>query len=110
MEDVDIPTPNPFLTQWLIGEECRALVAARIEAALLAYRSIVAKRTGLLAASAHTETVIGGTSKEDRWEGWLIVSAPYAPSHEFGTGRTDPNHALAAAHDLNVVLDMMAAL
>lgn len=85
----------------------RALIAGRAEVAKAIYQGIVAKRTGRLARSAHVETFIGGKRK-DRWIGQLIVDAPYAASHEFGTDGGE--HPATGAHDLNVVLNQLGGL
>jgi hypothetical protein len=105
MENVDIPDPNPFITQWLVSPQSRALVFERAEIAEALYREVVAKRTGRLAASTHVTTGI----EDDRWVALMTATAPYAASHEFGTDDGDldirPGH-----HELNHVLDMMGTL
>lgn len=106
MDNVSVPNPNPFVTQWLKGPECKKLVTQKANKALAIYRGIVAKRTGALAASGHVVTRLGGLSN-DRWEARLIADAPHAASHEFGTGRTNPGRALPAAHDMDKVIDAM---
>lgn len=109
MLDVDVPAPNPFIAQWLKSARCRAILSESAEMYEALYREVVAKRTGRLAASTHVSTGIEG----DRWVALMTVGvggAPYAASHEFGTGRTDPDNALPPAHDLNTILDMMATL
>jgi hypothetical protein len=63
MEDVNVPHPNPFITQWLVSAECRALMFERGEIAEALYREAVSKRTGRLAASTHVATEVEG----DRW-------------------------------------------
>lgn len=124
MEDINVPSrPNPFITQWLVSPECRALVFESAELYQALYREIVAKRTGELAKSAHVSTDIEG----DRWIGVMAVgssTAYYAASHEFGTtgsGLSEPsrtantarevfNEVHQGAHDLNKILNMMGAL
>lgn len=113
MEDVNVPSPNPFITQWLLSGECHTMMQARAEQMLALYVEHVHKRTGRLAASAHAEVVVGGLTRSDRYIARLTVgnaTAPYAASHEFGTGRTDPLNVQDAAHDLNYVLDMVGKL
>jgi hypothetical protein len=107
MEDIDIPRPNPFITEWLRGELCRGILTEAGELYQSLYHVFVAKRTGQLAFSAAVDTDIEG----DRWVAVMSVGdnvAPYAASHEFGTGRTNPDHALPGAHDLNLILDLVA--
>ena len=58
MENVNIPEPNPFITNWLLSPECRSLVFDRAQIAEALYREVVAKRTGRLAASTHVTTGI----------------------------------------------------
>ncbi|WP_405490477.1 hypothetical protein [Nocardia sp. NBC_00511] len=124
MDDVNIPSrPNPFITQWLVSPECRAMVFESAELYQALYREIVAKRTGELAKSAHVSTDLEG----DRWVGVMTVgssTAYYAGWHEFGlTGadheapRRDANTAREVfsevhkgAHDLNKILNMMGSL
>lgn len=107
MKDVDVPTPNPFITQWLIGSTCERIIRRVCREYANLYRAEVKKRTGELASATHVTVDIEG----DRWVGLMTVGdedTPYAASHEFGTGRTDPEEALPAAHDLNTILDLMA--
>ncbi|MET8648413.1 hypothetical protein [Nocardia aurea] len=109
MEDVNVPSPNPFITDWLRGPICRSMMFESAELYEALYREIVAKRTGRLARSTHVSTGL----ERGRWVGILTVGdsgAYYAASHEYGTGRTNPDQALPAAHDLNTILNMMAAL
>lgn len=102
MRDVDVPSPNPFITQWLIGATCERIVRRVCQKYAALYAAEVTKRTGELAASTRVTVDIEG----DRWVGMMTVDAPYAAAHEFG--RTDPNRGFAAAHDLNTILDLMA--
>ena len=107
MEDVDVPVPNPFVTEWLRGERCREIMTEAAGLYQSLYHVFVAKRTGQLAFSASVDTDIEG----DRWVGVMSVGnhiAQYAASHEFGTGRTNPDDALPAAHDMNAILDLVA--
>lgn len=126
------PDPNPALTGWLVGPECRRIMEERANMAMLLYQAQVAKRTGRLARSARAHVEIGG-DKHDRWVGELIVGddpgVDYAASHEFGVeaeiegpakpklgkrGKPLKNQKYVegpvitgdhhAAHDLNVVL------
>lgn len=109
MEDVNVPAPNPFITEWLRGQQCRDLVTDAAELYRSLYHVFVAKRTGELAFSASVDTDIEG----DRWVAVMSIGnhiARYAASHEFGTGRTDPGHSLPPAHDLNMILDLVAQL
>jgi hypothetical protein len=100
----DIPAPNPAVAAILLSDEMRNLMREHADRALLIYRSVVAKRSGRLAGSARVDTLIGGR-RNDRWTGLLIVDAPYAASHEYGT---DTNNHLQAANDLNQVLNQLA--
>lgn len=123
MEDVNVPRPNPFITQWLISPQCRAMVFESAELYQALYRGIVAKRTGELAKSARVSTNIEG----GRWVGVMEVGNPtayYAASHEFGTTgadldtpRRDANSARGVfnqvhrgVRDLNKILNLMGAL
>lgn len=109
MEDVDVPVPNPFIGEWLRGNLCRDMVTDSAELYRSLYHVFVAKRTGQLGFSAS----VGADIEGDRWVSTMSIGnhvATYAASHEFGTGRTDPGHNLPAAHDLNMILDLVAQL
>lgn len=107
MENVRVPAPNPFLTQWLVGPECKRLVESTTHTAEMLFQAEVAKRSGDLARSSRVEMVIGG-KKADRWEGHLTVGngLDYGAAHEFGTDDGDEN-IQAGAHDLTVVLNQL---
>lgn len=107
MRDVAVRAPNPWITAWLKGDRCREIVGAEGLRAQQYYRSLVAKRTGELAASAAVEVRIGG-ARHDRWQAVLEVTAPYAASHEFGTGRRG-RRPQPPAHNLRSVLALMAS-
>lgn len=101
---------NPAVRALLLSSEMRALMFERGEMAQAIYRDIVAKRTGRLARSARVETFKGGTRRgQDRWCARVIVEASYAASHEYGVDDGD-THILAAAHDLNIVLNQLGQL
>ena len=124
MESVHVPSrPNPFITEWLAGPTCRSIVYEAGELYQALYRSIVAKRTGDLAKSAHVSTEF----EVDRWVGVMEVgnaTAYYAASHEFGTtgaAHDQPNRSASTArevfnrvhpgaHDLNTILNLMGTL
>lgn len=111
MEDVDVPHPNPFITQWLVGARCRSIVFEVGELYEALYREVVAKRTGRLAASTHVFTGI----EDGRWVGHMTVTAPYAASHEWGVDDgaeriTAGAHDLTAIRDLNNALNLMGSL
>lgn len=99
MENVHVPTPNPFVTKFLRSSDAKRLVTQQANRAAAIYRSTVHKRTGRLAASTTVSVIMGGRNK-DRWEAHLSATAPYAASHEFGTGRTNPSRALPAYNEL----------
>jgi hypothetical protein len=105
MENVNIPEPNPFITNWLLSPECRSLVFDRAQIAEALYREVVAKRTGRLATSTHVTTGI----EDDRWVALMTAYAPYAASHEFGTDDGDLD-IRPGAHEMNHVLDMLGSL
>lgn len=104
MEDVSVPSPNPFITEWLVSPRARSIMFEAGELYEALYREIVAKRTGRLAASTHVSTVL----ERGRWTGYMAVGAPYAASHEYGTDDGDEG-VVAGAHDLNLILDLMAS-
>lgn len=116
--DVNIPEPNPALTELLVSERMRGMLAERAEAAAALYQAQVAKRTGRLAASAHVSTEIGGIH-HDRWVAALTIGEglAYGAAHEFGVGiHPGSVHNLdgrdriqRAAHDLNRVLEELGA-
>jgi len=105
MEDVNIPAPNPFITEWLVSAQCRSVMFEAAELFEALYREVVVKRTGRLAASTHVSTAV----ERGRWTGYMTVAAPYAASHEYGTDDGDEG-IVAGAHDLNLILDLMASL
>jgi hypothetical protein len=102
MEDVTVPVPNPFITQWLVGPECKRLVESKTHTAEMLYQAEVAKRSGDLARSSRVELYLGGR-RHDRWEGALTVGndLDYGASHEYGT------QFQAGAQDLTVVLNQL---
>jgi|SRR5690606_21856033 len=107
----DIPDyDNRAVKQILVSPEMRALMFERGEIAQAIYRDIVSKRTGRLARSARVETFKGGDLRPgDRWCARLIVDAPYAASHEYGTDDGDMT-VQAGFHDLNTVLNELGQL
>lgn len=109
-----VPVPNPFITSWLVGDECKTLMQAEILRALAFWKLVAAQhaRTGRELASARTSVHIGGVHG-DRFVAELLVGgpdspAPYTLSDQFGAFRTG-RHFQAPARDLNKVLDLMAA-
>ena len=102
MEDVSVPTPNPFIAQWLVGQECRRLVESTTHVAEMLFQAEVAKRSGDLARSTRVEMFLGGR-KADRWVGSLTVGTnlDYGASHEYGT------QYQSGADDLTAVLDQL---
>lgn len=112
--EVNIPEPNEALTAVLLSPQMEAIVRERAETAQAMYQAAVAKRTGALAASARADVVVGGV-RHDRHVGILTVGddLDYGAAHEFGVGDhpgsvhnlDGPNHVMAAAHDLNSVLE-----
>lgn len=114
MENVNVPGvrggTNPWVTTFLRSYEARRLVGSRGRELARIYRGKAHKRTGFLAASTRVTTVVGGL-KKDRWEAHVEVTAPYAASHEYGTGRNDPeNHNLPAYRELWESLQALDAL
>jgi len=115
----NIPRPNPFITEWLTGGECRDLVQLRLARALLFWKLMAARhmRTGAEMRSARTSVHIGGL-RGDRWVGTLTVGpsdengededAGHALPDQFGAWRTG-RHFQRPAQDLNRVLNLMAA-
>jgi hypothetical protein len=89
--------------EWLKGPEARDLVRAKANRAEELYQAIVTRRTGQLAESTRVELSVGG-ARNDRWVADLVVGAPYAASHEFGTQHQSD------ADDLNVVLSMLGSV
>lgn len=114
MITVDIPEPNEALTALMLSAEMEAIVRERAETAKALYQASVAKRTGALAASARADVVIGGV-RHDRHVGIVTVGEDlgYGLAHEFGVGDhpgsvhnlDGPNQVMAAANDLNRVLE-----
>lgn len=103
MENVNVPTPNPFVTQFLRSGAAKVLVTTAGNRLAAIYRFNVHKRSGALAASARVNAVMGGR-KKDRWEAHVTVGDPltawYAASHEFGTGPTRRGRDEEAYHEL----------
>ena len=109
-----VPAPNPFVTSYLVGDDCRDLIQAALARAMAAWKATAAShaRTGRELASARTSVRIGGV-RGDRWIGELVVGgsdspAPYTLSDQFGAFRTG-RHFQKPARDLNAVLNLMAA-
>lgn len=110
----DIPTPNPFITQWLIGSRCRDIMLAEAIRAHRLFVGVAGRHadTGREVASARPSVGIGGI-RNDRWIGRLTIGgpepyAPYTLSAEYGAFRRG-RHFQRAAHDLNATLNLMAA-
>lgn len=127
--DVKIYNPNPAIAEVLKSARMRSIVFELAETAHALYVAQVAKRSGMLAASAHAATEIGGQGirQNDRWIGVLTVggagargTVEYAAAHEFGRGNHEGSikqldgpfgdAAQAAAHDLNRVLEELGGL
>lgn len=120
--DVTIyPEPNPAVTAALLSPATRAFAEERANTALMLYQAIVAKRTARLARSGYAHAEIGGKN-HDRWIGELVIGRgiDYGASHEFGVQAEDEGPeaddgggpsvtADHGAHDLNEVLQMLAA-
>lgn len=101
----NIPSPNPAIRAILLSSEMKTLMRTKGEQAQAIYRSIVARRTGRLGQSAEVQILLGGR-RQDRWTARMIVTAPYAASHEFGID--DGNaRVYAGARDLNTVLNAL---
>lgn len=116
--------PNRAIGAVLVSPEVRRIVEERVHTALALYQAQVAKRSGALARSARVHTAIEPVLKgQPRWVGTLTVGGQgvdYGATHEFGRGEhphsidANVNDADAgiiqhAAHDLNVVLENLAA-
>ncbi|MCG7592388.1 hypothetical protein [Mycobacterium sp. PSTR-4-N] len=88
----DIPSPNPFLTSWLLSGDCARVMREAGGHARDLYRSIVAKDSGALAASARIDLAIGGLKHDrivaDMSVGRGLPRGGYGAAHEFGTKRT----------------------
>ena len=81
----NIPDPNPFITQWLLGPECEQMTGRAARWYQLLYQTVETKRTGAMAASAVAGVRLGGL-RRDRLVGTLTVTDPAAASHIFGAG------------------------
>lgn len=124
---VETPSPNPFLTYWLLSGECARVMREAGSLVRDVYVSIVAKQTGALAASARVDLTTGG-EKHDRIVADVVVGrgtprGGYGASHEFGTKRTVEGPARSteqdqpvsaggfeAAHDFAKVLAIVSSL
>lgn len=93
------------LGDWLMGPECKRLVEAKANEAMMLFQGIVAKRTGALARSVAVSMEVGGQGS-DRWTGVMSVGRgiDYGLAHEFGY---EHGHA---HDDLNQVLTMLGTL
>jgi hypothetical protein len=96
MQDVRVPVPNPFLTQWLVGREARSMVQEVGEIAQAIYRAIGHKDSGRSAREARVETHIDTVGRSPRWVATLTVDQP-----------TSTKRAL---DDLNHVLNQLGTL
>ena len=98
----DTPSPNPFLTRFLLSGDCARVMREAGTLTRDLYQSIVAKRSGDLANSARVNLAVGG-KKHDRIVADVTVGVGtkrggYGASHEFGTKRAVEGPALAG-HD-----------
>ncbi|WP_067891206.1 hypothetical protein [Nocardia vaccinii] len=93
----DIPAdPNPFITAWLVGPECKAMMTYVGFVVQQLYRALEVKRTGEMAASAVVDVHLGGV-KHDRYITDVWVTDPGAPAHIFGAG----NHSKSTGRHFN---------
>lgn len=105
----NIPSPNPFLTQWLLSGDCSRVLGEAGALVRDTYRAVVAKDSGALAASARvSEPYIAGR-KHDRFNVDVIAGeglprGGYGASHEFGAEQRD------AADDFIKVLAIVDSL
>lgn len=112
--EIDIPEPNPALTELLMSARMRGFVFERAETAQWLYQARVARETGALSVSARAYTEVGG-KRHDRWIGVMLVGfgLEYDPAHEFGyttrKGRRAKRRKVPGAHDLNAVLEELSA-
>lgn len=81
----NIPDPNPFITQWLLGPECESMMGRAGRWFQLLYQAVETKRTGAMAASAVVDVRVGGL-RRDRLVAAVTVTDPAAASHIFGAG------------------------
>jgi hypothetical protein len=119
---VELNLNDQFMGEVMLSTDMRNIVEAEAHNAQFLYQSEVAKRTGLLAASAHAHTEIGGQGRRvnDRHIGVLTVGGQgsdgtvvYAASHDFGAGDhpgSTGRHHNAAADDLQNVLEQLGKL
>lgn len=106
----NIPEPNPFITEWLVGPECRRLMNLAGFQAQTLYRAVEVKRTGEMAASAVVEVRLGGL-RRDRLIAALTVKDPASASHIFGAGdhpASTGRHHNQPTPTLQTVLRLMA--
>jgi hypothetical protein len=89
--DVELYDPNPAIAYALI-EGCRTGIETLTHLAQAMWMAEVAKRTGRLAGSSHTEVAIGGVHN-DRLVGHLIVGVgiDYGAAHQFGHWQDEGN-------------------
>jgi hypothetical protein len=111
MEDVNVPTPNPFIVVWSKGPECRAMMYQAAELYQALFREVAGRhaRTGREVADTRVETLF----EEGRWKSRFLVMVPYAAPEIFGAGQhpgSTHRHYQKASRDLNTVLDMMGKL
>lgn len=111
--DIDIPDPNPWRGDFLLGPQCRAIVTERGNTAVMLYQAEVAKRSSELAASAHCHVDRGGR-RRNYWAATVSVGSGHILPHEFGAdtrydeNRGDPSFdETEGAHDLSNVLEML---
>lgn len=86
---INIPTPNPALTEWLMGPQCRALVDEVTSEIYIAYVNTLPVLTGNLRQGAYYKVARGGFGNDqDRWFGWVGTSArSYRPQKGYLYGR-----------------------
>lgn len=127
--EVDIPTPNKALGEFLLSGRLRAILLDRAHFAQAVFEERVARVTNELATTAVGFVEIGG-KRHDRWIGVLLIGAglEYGAAEEFGhregkrvekvAGRLSAKRAaqinaarrfVPGAHDLNAVLEALDA-
>ncbi len=126
LTDIKIPQPNKALSAIMLSPNMELLMGIFGEEVVVRYRAKVAKKTGLLMASAGAQAMIGG-HKRDRWVGHVTVGGEsavalwhsprnpnpgdlfyYGVLHEHGDGGNPPSGwDFPAADDLQTVVQGM---
>ncbi|QNJ57065.1 head-tail connector protein [Gordonia phage Rabbitrun] len=97
MHNIRVPEPNRAVAAVLVSSRMRQEMSLLAMKARALYAGSVPKRTGRLASSAVSGTAMLNIARQDRWMGFVRVTAPYSVWNEMGAGPRRPGGKLPRA-------------